>query len=135
MKKNELATKTLPDLVTLVNASVETYLVQQPKYAALSKTLLDEVSSKEMIDVMDIATKLKTLEIANKNMLSPIESLTKLVQAITALKEREDSVSSKETFDALAKEMKDAKKEYNKARAITSLVEEDLEEVEILDEE
>lgn len=121
-----LPDNTLFSLVNLVEDSVKNYSTQQPKYVELAETLLDEITSEEMINLMDINTKIKTLELANKNILNPIESLTKLVQSVTALLERSEVNKSKQALDDLTDEIKSARDESIKSRTILA---------EILDEE
>jgi len=121
--KNEVGkvNTNLPELIEMVNESVSHYKRQTPKYSKLSEDLLEALSSKEILDVMDIDTRIKLLSLTQKSIVQPIESLTKLIQSVVALKEREELTSTKEELNELVAEMQDAKKHANKNMKIDAL--------------
>lgn len=111
-KKNEVANPidtNLQGLVEIVEKSVEHYRKQSPTAITLAETILEKLSSKDMIDVMDIDTQIKVFSMLQKSIINPIESLTRLIQSITALKERADIVDAKGELEELVDEVRKAK--------------------------
>ena len=100
----------LYELVSLVNDSVQTYKRVSPNYKTIIEKLTKDLSSEEQLDNLDIDHMFKLLEISTKNFLAPLETLTKLVQAVSTLRERMMTETESERLgkvvDMLEKERK-----------------------------
>lgn len=116
-RKNEVASvngeiamsENLAGLVDLVGRSVEHYQKQAVKLRELDESLLNDLSKQEMLDVMDIDTKIKLMANVQKQSIAPIEALTKLVQTMLSLQERQEMTSSTQELRELIEEVKNAK--------------------------
>lgn len=96
-----LVEATLPDLMTMISQSIENQTKINPIYQKIHDKILGIFQKEDELDNMEVKDLIKLLELTSKAQLTPVEQLTKLVQAATALYERAEVESKSKTLDAI----------------------------------
>lgn len=96
-----LVEATLPDLMRMISESIDNQTKVNPIYQAIQEKILERFKDDAELDNMGVKDLMKLLELSTKAQLTPVEQLTKLVQAATALYERSEIESKSKALDAI----------------------------------
>ena len=96
-----LVEATLPDLMHMISESIDNQTKVNPIYQAIQEKILERFKDDAELDNMGVKDLMKLLELSTKAQLTPVEQLTKLVQAATALYERSEIESKSKALDAI----------------------------------
>lgn len=112
MPKNELTfVDQTRDLTALLVKSIDAYREVSPIYTKLAQTILNKISEEQELNNMDYPTLLKVLELSNKAQMAPIAEFTKLVQALSALQDRNELQKRVAELTAIVNEFTGAREE------------------------
>ena len=96
-----LVEATLPDLMRMISESIDNQTKVNPIYQAIQEKILERFKDDAELDNMGVKDLMKLLELSTKAQLTPVEQLTKLVQAATALYEISEIESKSKALDAI----------------------------------
>lgn len=96
-----LVEATLPDLMRMISEFIDNQTKVNPIYQAIQEKILERFKDDAELDNMGVKDLMKLLELSTKAQLTPVEQLTKLVQAATALYERSEIESKSKALDAI----------------------------------
>lgn len=115
-KEADLITQNINALNKMVNSAVDHQVEVAPKLQEIATKTLNMLANEDELNNLEPKDLIKLTEMASKAILQPVEQLTKLVQAVSALYEKsmlEERMKKVETLiDRLDHEAKGATLEY-----------------------
>lgn len=103
----------VPALSQLVEGLIKSQAETDQVFASISNRVMEVFNNPDEIKLMQHKDLLKLLEVSQKQRLQPIETLTKLLQAITALQEKSNVTKKSEILQDVINEFTSTKKNKN----------------------
>lgn len=93
--------ETLPHLVEMISDAVAYQTKANPIYQKIHENVLAIFEKEDELANMEIKELIKLLDLTQKAQLAPVEQLTKLIQATSALYEQNEIQKKTKTLDTL----------------------------------
>lgn len=108
---NDIVGQTIQQLTDMIIESVDNHQKVTPIYQNIQKAILEMLNKQDELANMETKDLLKLLDVTTKAQLQPVESLTKLVQATSALYDKSNLEAKVNALNSIVDTLKHEKED------------------------
>jgi len=131
LKENTSLSANVNQLSNMITQAIDYQVTVMPIFKSIADSILGILSQENELNNLEPKDLIKLLEVASKAQIAPVEQLTKLVQAVTALQNQSELQSKIEALEKVVDIIKtEAKvpaydaKPYDESQTLEGILEE-----------